>query len=339
MNPPLEPVVHMLRRRVPAPIRELFQSAIFECNHDYRKAVFLAGTGRGGTTWVSAILNYDNRYRDMFEPFHSHYVRSSGRFVYTLYLRPEDNNTYFLTHARRILEGRIRHWWIDQANRRRIVTHRLVKEVRANLWLKWLHSHFPGLPIILLLRHPCAVADSRLLLEWPTRLQMFLSQPELVQDHLLPLHDRLLALETPFERHIAVWCIQHAVPLRQFTAGDIHLAFYESFVVEPEAEIRRLFAFLRQPYSDRILETLERPSWTTRQGSAVRSSRGRALLESWRKRINASQQKRAVEILGWFGLSGVYGFDPLPDRAAAERLLGGPGETLQVTAGSTHRAQ
>jgi hypothetical protein len=329
----------MLRRRVPAPIRELFQSAIFECNHDYRKAVFLAGTGRGGTTWVSAILNYDNRYRDMFEPFHSHYVRSSGRFVYTLYLRPEDNNTYFLTHARRILEGRIRHWWIDQANRRRIVTHRLVKEVRANLWLKWLHSHFPGLPIILLLRHPCAVADSRLLLEWPTRLQMFLSQPELVQDHLLPLHDRLLALETPFERHIAVWCIQHAVPLRQFTAGDIHLAFYESFVVEPEAEIRRLFAFLRQPYSDRILETLERPSWTTRQGSAVRSSRGRALLESWRKRINASQQKRAVEILGWFGLSGVYGFDPLPDRAAAERLLGGPGETLQVTAGSTHRAQ
>ncbi len=329
----------MLRRRVPAPIRELFQSALFECNHDYRKAVFLAGTGRGGTTWVSAILNYDNRYRDMFEPFHSHYVRSSGRFVYTLYLRPADNDPYFLNQARRILEGRVRHWWIDQANRRRIVTHRLIKEVRANLWLKWLHSHFSGLPIVLLLRHPCAVADSRLLLEWPTRLQMFLSQPDLVQDHLQPLRDRLLALETPFERHIAVWCIQHAVPLRQFRAGDIHLAFYEGFVVEPESEIQRLFGFLREPYSDRILETLERPSWTTRQGSAVRSSRGRALLESWRKRINASQQKRAVEILGWFGLSGVYGLDPLPDRAAAERLLGGPGEALQVTAGSTHQAQ
>jgi hypothetical protein len=321
MNPPLEPVVHMLRRRVPAPIRELFQSAIFECNHDYRKAVFLAGTGRGGTTWVSAILNYDNRYRDMFEPFHSHYVRSSGRFVYTLYLRPENNNTYFLTHARRILEGRIRHWWIDQANRRRIVTHRLVKEVRANLWLKWLHSHFPGLPIILLLRHPCAVADSRLLLEWPTRLQMFLSQTDLVRDHLEPVRDRLLSLQTPFERHIAVWCIQYGVPLRQFVAGEIHLAFYESFIVEPELEIRRLFGFLKEPYSDRVQEILERPSWTTRQGSAVHSSRGYALLESWRKRIDGAQQKQALEILGWFGLSDIYGLDPLPNRAAAESLL------------------
>jgi hypothetical protein len=315
--------LHALRRRIPGPVKTALNAVILDYNRDYRKSVLLSGTGRGGTTWVSAILNYDNRYRDMFEPFHRHFVRSSWRFVYSLYLRPQDDNPAYLSHARRVLQGRIRNWWIDQANRRHLVTRRLIKEVRANLWLKWLHNHFPGLPIVLLFRHPCAVADARLLLEWPTHLQLFLSQPDLVSDHLESLREDLLALKTPFERHIAVWCIQHIVPLRQFAPGEVHLAFYENFIARPEDEIQRLFAFLKQPYTDRILEALGRPSWTTSRESPVSTSSGRSLVESWRKRIDAGQQARALEILRWFGLDTIYGLDALPDRGAAERMLGG----------------
>jgi hypothetical protein len=42
-----------------------------DLNNDFRNTIFLAGTGRSGTTWLSNIINYKNEYRYMFEPFQS----------------------------------------------------------------------------------------------------------------------------------------------------------------------------------------------------------------------------------------------------------------------------
>ena len=35
---------------------------------------------------------------------------------------------------------------------------RLISESRLNLWLKWLRVNFKGMPIVLVMRHPCAAA-------------------------------------------------------------------------------------------------------------------------------------------------------------------------------------
>ena len=35
---------------------------------DHRDAVFLAGSGRSGTTWLSEVINYKGGYRYVFEP-------------------------------------------------------------------------------------------------------------------------------------------------------------------------------------------------------------------------------------------------------------------------------
>ena len=36
---------------------------------DHRSSVFLAGSGRSGTTWLSEIINHRRGYRYVFEPF------------------------------------------------------------------------------------------------------------------------------------------------------------------------------------------------------------------------------------------------------------------------------
>jgi hypothetical protein len=310
-----------IRRSFPDELRfQLrFPKLIIDYNCDYRKAVFLAGVGRSGTTWVSNIMNYDNRYRDMFEPFHSHYVYESRRFIYPLYVRPEEKLGNHLRQARRILTGQIRHPWIDHNNRRFVVDRRLIKEIRANLWLKWLKTNFPELPIILLFRHPCAVAESRLALEWPTRLGQYLAQEQLMSDHLESFRDLMMAAQTPFERHIIAWCLQYYVPLRQFQPEEIHVAYYENFIAKPEQEVANLFGYLKQPYDSRVFDSMAKRSATTYLRGAARADMRTNLADSWRKHFDLKEIRRAVELLARFGLGTIYGDAPLPcDRGAIE---------------------
>ncbi|HZM95343.1 MAG TPA: hypothetical protein VFB92_18065 [Vicinamibacterales bacterium] len=50
--------------------RRIGQRLVIDRDADHRKSIFLAGTGRGGGTWLSEIINQNNEYRLVFEPFH-----------------------------------------------------------------------------------------------------------------------------------------------------------------------------------------------------------------------------------------------------------------------------
>ena len=90
--------------------------------------------------------------------------------------------------AKRILSGGIRNIWVDGANRKVIARKRLVKEIRVNLMLRWIHNNFPDIPVVFLMRNPCAVANSWLTLGWNKKrpstepeLEAILSQARLLQ--------------------------------------------------------------------------------------------------------------------------------------------------------------
>jgi hypothetical protein len=74
----------------------------------------------------------------------------------------------FTSFARKVFTGEIRNRWIDRQNERIYSRYRLIKEIRINLALKWLHDNFPEVPILFLMRHPCAVVASRMELGWAT---------------------------------------------------------------------------------------------------------------------------------------------------------------------------
>ena len=281
---------------------------------DHTDTVFLAGSGRSGTTWLSDLINHDSGYRQIFEPFHPQKVADFRGFGSKQYLRPGDRREEFLEPARRALTGGLRSGWTDRGGAPG-ARRRLVKDIRANLLLGWLAENFPGMPIVLLMRHPCAVVSSRLALGWRDNLDETIAQGDLVEDHLLPVEGRIRSARDPFERHLFLWCIDNHVPLRQFTPGGIHFCFYENLLLDPEPELRRLFAFLGRDFDDGVLDKLERPSFTSRRGS-------RPSADGWQSRVGGEQVARAGEVLGLFGLDRVYGPGAAPDPAGALALMG-----------------
>ncbi len=299
-----------------APFSRLLGTLHVDLDRDHRSSVFLAGSGRSGTTWVSEIVNHRNGYRLLFEPFHPGKVAICEGFRRKQYLRPDDRREEYLEPARRVLTGGLRDFWTDRFNRKFVAKRRLIKDIRANLLLGWMHANFPEMPLVLLLRHPCAVAASRLALGWRDNLSETMEQEELVEDFLGPLEAEIRAAREDFERHVFLWCIENYVPLRQFGRGEIHLAFYENFLARPEDEVRGLFAFLGEGFDGRVYRALRHPSPLSRRGESPS-------VDAWRCSVTDSQLERAVEILALFGLDDVYGAGALPDPSGAHALMGG----------------
>jgi len=290
---------------------------------DWRDTVLVAGQGRSGTTWVSEILRSGGGYRAIDEPFHPGRLSITREFKPRQYVRPGERDTRLLDPATRIVSGRVRSPWIDRYNRKLLPRKRIVKETRGNLLLPWLSISFPGMPIVLVIRHPCAVVASQFALEpdWQVDLRRFTSQRSLMEDYLEPFGDELEAAATrgsEFERHIFAWCIENLVPLRLLPEGEIHVAYYENFVTKPLDELTRLFAFLGSEVGDDVFEALQKPSHSTRKDSAV--VRAENPVDSWKKAIGPDRSDRAMEILGYFGLDRIYGEDGLPRAGDAAAL-------------------
>jgi hypothetical protein len=300
--------------------RRMGQRFVFDRDPDHRKSIFIAGTGRSGGTWLSEIINQHNEYRLVFEPFHPKRTPWMKPFGERMYLRPEEDDPEFLKLARSIVTGRIRHPWTERFNRRFIARQRLIKEDFANLMMKWLQVNFPGMPLILLLRHPCAVAVSFVTHEYRGAVLPLLERKGLVEDFLHPYADAIRGAQDTFERTMFLWCVETLVPLRQFQPGEVHVVFFENLVRQPEFEMGRLFAYLGKSMDDLDLEKLKVPSLTARRASSAVWT-GADPVDSWRNKVSPGQQRRALEILGLFGLDRIYADESMPRMEGIPEIM------------------
>lgn len=305
--------------------RRLAGPFYLDLGRGYQDAVFVAGSGRSGTSWLAEAINRRLGYRYVFEPFHPGEVPLARPFGYRCYVRPGDVRPELFESASRILAGEVRGPWTDRFHRRFVARGRVIKDIRANLFLGWLAESFPRMPVIFVMRHPCAVALSRVRLGWRSRLWEFLEQPELVHDFLAPIAGELRAAcedgIPELERHLFAWCVENLIPLSQLGPQRAHLVFYESLCERPEEELSGVFRYLGLEPELASTDALGRPSPLSRPGSAVLS--GADPVSGWQAELNAEKIRRAVEILGLFGLDCVYGESPLPDPGAARRIMEG----------------
>lgn len=301
-------------------VRErLLGSMYLDLARDPRRTIFLAGSGRSGTTWLSEIINYRNEYRYIFEPFYKDKVDICKNFRRKQYLRPNDDSEEYLEPAKAILTGGLRSAWSDRFNRKHLVRRRLIKDIRANLMLGWMHANFPEVPKILILRHPCAVTHSRLKLGWRNILGDTMEQEDLVADFLKPFDGDIRRADNPFERSVFLWCIENYVPLLQLDQNSVHVLFYEQLCTSPEEEISRLFGFLDKDFDESIYRRMSRPSNLSRRDSAVVI--GERPVDSWMREVDSCQRERAVEILSLFGLDRIYGPESMPKPEGLKRLV------------------
>jgi hypothetical protein len=104
----------------------------------------------------------------MFEPFHRDKIPALSGLQYFQYLRPGDQHEALGSFCHKLFRGEIRDPWIDSEISCLRPRFRLVKEIRANLFLRWLHERSPDVRMMLLFRHPGAVVASRMSLDWAT---------------------------------------------------------------------------------------------------------------------------------------------------------------------------
>jgi hypothetical protein len=283
-----------------------------DTDRDLRKSIMVAGAARSGTTWLAQIVAYQVPARIMFEPFHAGLVPDYSPFNYFQYRRPDDSDDELYAYCRRVFTGSIRHPWIDRKVDTLTPQIRIVKEIRANLFLKWINKKFPNVPILFIVRHPCAVVNSRLRLGWATDgdIEPLLAQSELVNDYLADKIDVIKGASSPEEKHAIVWCVNNLIPLRQFARGELNIIFYEYLCVYPEREISRVFDGIDRNYDPSILAVLDEPSMTAKRTSAV--VQGGDRVSGWQAHLTTKQIEAILSVVAAFELDNLYGDSVFP---------------------------
>jgi hypothetical protein len=277
-----------------------------------RRSILVAGAGRSGTTWLADIIASQIPCRIMFEPFHPRQVEAFQQFHYFHYMRPTEENSELWAYGRRVFTGDIRHGWIDRQVDHIFPSYRLIKEIRANLLLGWIRAKFPEVPLLFIVRHPCAVALSRMQLDWWTDkdIEPFLSQPEVVQDFLADKMEVIRRAQSVEEKHAVIWCVSNLVPLQQLQANNLTVIFYENLCTQPEAEIPKIFQAISHEYRDSIFASINQPSTTTRDTSAVVTGEDKVM--RWKRRLSPQQADNILTVVREFGLDYIYGESATP---------------------------
>jgi hypothetical protein len=200
---------------------------------------------------------------------------------------------------------------VDRYNHRFFCTKRLIKDIRVNLMLKWIVQNFSGMPVIFMMRHPLAVALSRLDKGWDDHFSDLLSQECLVEDFLSPFLEEMQLAQSALQRQVYLWSIENHVALTQLRRSDAVVVFYEDLMLNPIKQMERLSSTLRTSIDERVVNVLGRPSTETTH-SASTLALGSGFLSGWQSRVSSVEMASALKILRSFGLDRVYGTEPVP---------------------------
>lgn len=276
--------------------------------------VFVAGMARSGTTWLADVINHDRSHRVVFEPFNTALVPQARPFDYIQYVNPARVDQALVPVARRILAGRVRNAWVDTDNRGFLFRRRLIKAIRANLMLAWLADLVPPMRVVLIVRHPLAVAASWLRLGWEADALESLASCRALLDDFPVIADaaREVNLRDPLLGLVFQWGVFHLVPLRQAPPDRVLVLRYEDLVSAPDEECRRLFRYLGRAYeAESVGHSLSKPSRTEHGGTEGRDRR----LHGWHDAFDASQLKAVESLLSRLGLGALYPDEALPRPA------------------------
>lgn len=313
-----------------ARIAQLRRELFIERNRNPARAALVLGSGRSGTTWLAETLARQHGSRLVFEPFHPLLGCFAGEA--RLFADPAEAEPALARSVRRVLSGRVRGPYIDHVLLARLPRGRVVKDVHAANLLPWLRDHQPAAPIVFVVRHPIAASLSRLRSDAFYGLGDYVATPGGRADAgrspvaaRLPLYDRWRGHAEPLVRLVAEWCLENAYPLSREDDPGVALVFYESAVLDPEAELARLGEHCagalgpvrRAPES----AGMRRPSATDWRGTAadaIRSGDWERMLGRWRDEVDAALIDECLAVLAEFGLDRLYGEGSLPLPLASD---------------------
>lgn len=293
--------------------RKIFKHFYFEKNNEIKNSIIIDGVGRSGTTWLAEILADILHYRQIFEPFRPDKVEIFSEFQYKEYIPPSYRNDEYFNIFKRILAGKIKNRWINQDNRVFRAQGRIIKSIRASFFLKWIKNNFPEIPIIFMMRHPCAVTNSRTELGWSqNELDLLLKQEKLVTDHLEPYLNVIKDAKTLIQKNACIWCIQNLIALNTMEPDDWFIITYEHLFMNPEDEIKNILMFIGYIKEFDISKIKNRHSLQTlKQSDIITHSNP---LEAWKTKLSENDINDILNIVREFSLDNIYDIEIMPKK-------------------------
>ena len=189
----------------------------------------------------------------------------------------------------------------------------VVKHVRMNLAAGWLIEQFPSSPVLILVRHPCAVVESLQRVDWgPRTLRRALV--ELPPGGRASVEELLDGRTGVAAAMAAMWAVQVRALLDDTTPGSApRLITFEAVSADPMAVLGPVMEAVGLPRPGDLGRRAGRPSNTANLRSVVRS--GGDPVTAWTERLAPGVRDEILAVVAAAGITG-YGPDPRPDEAA-----------------------
>lgn len=297
-------------------------------------SILLSGSARSGTTWLANILSSLPGIQQIFEPMiplWNDEIRlltgwdQSDPYIRGVYLRTEGEYPEWEAYIYRILSGQIRNYWTDYERSSYFPDRFLVKEVRANMMLGFIHRKFEP-RIIHIIRHPCAVVYSRLAAPtaWHADVKDLLCQEELVEDYLKPWIPEIEKEKDLIGAHAVFWGVENLVASRALASRPHYWLEYETLCLEPWRTSLNILDWLGVKEVNSSLETrltiaIRNPSRMSH--STIKHTDAISRLTLWKNKMPPDAQKKILEWADRLGVpyndQGIFPTD-MRDKAVYE---------------------
>jgi hypothetical protein len=261
---------------------------------------------RGGSTWLSEIINTIPNTAIIWEPLHLGYaeqLKDLG-FGWRQYIPETVNWPEVNSFFEQVFSGKILNKWtmsntdiIDYV----YAKYFIIKICRGNMMLPWItrYFNFTYRPIHLI-RHPFAVVNSQLKQGgWNQPFKKYKIQ-EIKYNDCFEVHkDFLESLTSREEVLTAVWCITNNVPLNHPENNNRWITiYYEDLVIDPEKEINRIFDIWGIPIPIDVDKSYRKISRTTL--GEINMVNPEIQLARWKKELTEVQIEKMQMVLEYF---------------------------------------
>jgi len=180
-------------------------------------SLWLCSWQRSGSTWLAEMLAQTTGTRLVYEPANLHDSTFTGELAAASALATGAGPGCDDVVA--AMRGTLRHPWVDQFNRSHVVRRTVVKDVRAMGIAGEVAAVLPDSPIVILTRHPIAVARSVVDLGWTSD-----------DDH-----------RVAFLAQVEQWCEFHVRALADVRLDGAKFVTYEALIADPHRRVRSIF--------------------------------------------------------------------------------------------------
>ena len=278
-----------------------------------KNIIFVAGPGRGGTTWLTSLIAKAFGYRQIFEPFWSLHLSADNikDFFHHRFI-PSDCSKY---------DDSIK-FVLDAKYKTRSTFHvnhnfhpgpfhgRIIKDICSNLFLPRIHAVRPDMPIIYIMRHPCAVVASRIKtdqmnMQWGLHTYLFNEQKKFID---LYFKGETIKPKNQLEDHIISYCYENFIP-HHFLKNEpyIYTIFYESLILDFQNQFNKLIEFIEefsmQKHRKNNIKLIDGRTDLANKGT-IESLRSdpKKYLTAWKEHFNHQEEKLIHNILMKFNM-------------------------------------